>query len=400
MRKDDFTVNAPGRLVEAVARDGPFWAYVPQPLPPQIVYASLVSDLSRADHALGELNGAGRMLPNPHMLIGPLVRREAIESSRIEGTIVDLRQLALFEVDPDLDTDDRDEFADRQEVSNYVGALEYGLARLRELPVSKRLMKEVHAKLMNGVRGQEKRPGEFRDRQNAIGRHDGVSAAEARFVPPPAREMEVAMDELEKYINQRGPGLPTLIDLAVIHYQFETIHPFWDGNGRLGRLLTSLLLQERGLLSEPLLYLSAYFERNRDSYTDLMLQVSRAGAWEDWIRFFLRAVAHQAKEASGRCRAILELREAYRDRLSRTGTTANALRLVDLIFGRMAITTSSAAAALDISFKATQRGVEALAREGILTEATGKQRDRVYFALEIMKIVHADADDPSPSLEG
>ena len=219
--------------------DGEFLAYIPDPLPPNLQFdLGMVNLLAEATLALGELRGVGQMLPNPHLLIEPFVRREAVSSSRIEGTITDLRQLLLFEADTSAERSD-----DSQEVVNYIGALSYGLDRLKTLPVSLRLLREVHERLMAGVRGEDKMPGEFRNRQNMVGRL-GQTPREARFVPPPVSEMREALGALEKYMAGSS-GLPVLVDLALIHYQFETIHPFLDGNGRLGRLLISLLLCER-----------------------------------------------------------------------------------------------------------------------------------------------------------
>lgn len=239
---------------------------------------------------MGELSGMGRRLPNPHLLIGPFLHREAILSSRIEGTHATAKELVLFEAMPQsLST------PDVKEVANYVQAMKYGLARLKELPVCLRLIKELHEILLKGVRGDQHRPGEFRDEQNLIG-EQGQSPAQARFVPPPHKDMIEALYALEKYMAT-PTDIPVLIQLALIHYQFETIHPFMDGNGRIGRLLTTLLLCERGCLPDPLLYLSAYFERNRDAYMDALLLVSQRGSWEDWIIFFLRGVLEQAKDA-------------------------------------------------------------------------------------------------------
>ena len=259
MRKTDFTRKAPGSLLKATGSSGDYWAFIPNPLPPTIRFSNeMVSRLADASLALGELKGVGQMLPDPRLLIAPFVRREAVSSSRIEGTVTSFEQLLYYEVDPS----DDEMSADRQEVVNYVRALEYGLERLATLPVSLRLMREMHERLMAGVRGEKQKPGEFRDRQNMIGRL-GRAPAEARFVPPPVPQMRAALESLEDYIGKRSE-LPTLIDLALIHYQFETIHPFLDGNGRLGRLLISVLLSERGCITQPLLYLSDYFERYRE----------------------------------------------------------------------------------------------------------------------------------------
>ena len=387
MRPGDFSGEAPGELVREVGPRGEYWAYVPKPLPPVLAFGiSLVRRLSEADQAVGELNGVGGMLPNPHLLIGPFLRREAIESSRIEGTITDLRQFVLLEADPDAEVRD----PDWEEVHNYVKALEYGLQRLPTLPVSRRLMKEVHERLMAGVRGDGKRRGEFRDRQNAIGR-EGQDASECRFVPPPVPRMNQALEDLERYINVPSE-LPPLIDLALIHYQFETIHPFLDGNGRLGRLLISLLLQEKRCLAQPLLYLSAFFERNRDDYVDHLLRVSREGAWEAWIAFFLTAVATQAREASGRCRELLELWKTYREDLLGAGKSANLLKLLDFLFDRPAIRATEAAQKLGITFAAAQRNIERLISADILVEVTGKARDRIYFAPKILAIVQDERE--------
>lgn len=391
MRRDDFGPEAPGTLVAEVGPAGESWAYVPNPLPPPLTFStSLVRSLSEADQALGELNGAGRMLPNPHLLIGPFLRREAVESSRIEGTITDLRQIVLYEADPDVA--DRD--PDREEVYNYVRALEYGLTRLSTLPVSRRLMREVHGRLMAGVRGAEKSPGEFRDRQNAIGR-DGQDASECRFVPPPVGPMNQALEDLERYVNEPS-ALPPLVDLAIIHYQFEAIHPFLDGNGRVGRLLVSLLLQEKGCLCQPLLFLSAFFERNRDDYVDHLLQVSREAAWEGWIGFFLKAVATQAREASGRCRELLDLWKGYREQLLDGGKSANLLKLLDFLFERPSIRSAEAARKLGITFPAAQSNIERLVALGILVEVTGKARDRIYLAPKILAIVQDDGGGRVP----
>ena len=243
MRKKDFAEKAPGRLVRQTGVSGEFWAFVPDPLPPPIDLAlETIARLSRADLALGELKGIGQMLPNPDLLIVPALRREAVSSSRIEGTVTSLEELFLFEADPA----DGDKSNDPKEVANYVVALKFGLSRLSNLPISLRLLREVHQQLMNRVGSGDERPGEFRDRQNMIGR-PGQSPREARFVPPPAVEMRACLDALERYIGKPS-NLPPLIDLALIHYQFETIHPFLDGNGRVGRLLVSLLLCERGYL--------------------------------------------------------------------------------------------------------------------------------------------------------
>ncbi|WP_287418153.1 Fic/DOC family N-terminal domain-containing protein, partial [Oceanithermus sp.] len=278
MDSEDFTPAAPGRLVGI----GPgLWAFAPDPLPPKLEWTSeLVRALAEAERALGELAGLGRTLPNPYLFTQPFLRREAVLSSRIEGTQASLADLYAFEAQPAL-------FAlpeqrnDVLEVRNYVRALEHGLARLRELPLCLRLLREMHAILLEGARGQNRAPGEFRRVQNWIGGSGSIE--DAVYVPPPPGEILSALDALEKYLNGESP-YPALVDVALVHYQFEAIHPFLDGNGRIGRLLITLMLIERGLLHEPLLYLSAYFERQREHYYRLLLEVSQKGAWEAWVR--------------------------------------------------------------------------------------------------------------------
>jgi len=387
LKRSDFTEKAPGRLVRQSGPSAEFWAFVPDPLPPAInLSMDTIAKLSKADLALGELKGVGQMLPNPHLLISPFLRREAVSSSRIEGTVTDLEQLLLFEADPSEGEDSND----RQEVSNYVSALEFGLRRLRDLPVSLRLMREVHGRLMQGVRGEDKRPGEFRNRQNMIGRQ-GQLPSEARFVPPPLDEMTMCLNDLESYIGNPS-NIPSLIDLALIHYQFETIHPFLDGNGRLGRLLISLLLSERGCLPQPLLYLSSYFERDKDAYMDSLLAISQRGDWSRWIEFFLDGVAIQSRTAISRSNKLLNLWNLYKAKVQDITHSSSALQLVDMLFQRPAVTISTVAEKLSITFRAAQLNVQKLVGINILIEATGKERNRIYVAREIIATIQRDDD--------
>jgi Fic family protein len=391
MRQEDFTRAAPGTLVQAPGASGNYWAFVPNPLPPTFdLTIELVRILAEAHQALGELNGVGRMLPNPDLLIGPSVRCEAVASSRIEGTTTNFQQLLVYEADPTRPED----AADREEVSNYVRALKYGLERLNALPVSLRLMCEVHERLMAGVRGGDQRPGVFRDRQNMIARH-GQTPAEARFVPPPVPAMYQTLDQLEKFIAYPS-GLPVLVELGLIHYQFETIHPFLDGNGRLGRLLISLLLCERRCLGHPLLYLSSYLERNRESYLDHLLAVSQTGDWTGWLRFFLQGIAIQSRIAVERCRELLDLRSAYREQFQRISSSSNLSKLVDHLFERPAISIPQAAQLLGITWNAAQKNIERLEQAGIVLEVTGKSKRRIYVAREIIALI--EKPEPSDSM--
>jgi len=378
MQPADFTDAAPGRVIKT-SRD--YWAFVPNPLPPSLEISwELAARISEADRALSELAGAARTLPNPHLLIGPFIRREAVLSSRIEGTQASLSDLFFFEASGAADP----AVPDVREVSNYVKALEHSLARLDALPISLRLIREIHAKLMEGVRGEHLTPGEFRRSQNWIGA-PGCTLMEALFVPPPEEEMMECLGELEKYLHEPS-ALPPLVRLALVHYQFETIHPFLDGNGRIGRLLITLLLCAEGLLSEPLLYLSAYFERHRQDYYRCLLDVSHAGQWSHWISFFLRGVAEQSRDALHRSTRLRDLREAYRQKLQATRASGVLLQMTDELFANPATTIAYAAKRLNITQRAASLNVDKLVKAGIVQEVTGQQRYRVYVATEIINI--------------
>jgi len=382
MDPSDFTDDSPGELVKTI--EG-IWAFVPDPLPPQFeIGPSTINKLSAADFAMGELRGIGQMLPNPQLLINPFLRREAVLSSRIEGTIASLDQLILFEVEPTREPQN----PDVGEVANYVSAMEYGLRRLDELPVSLRLIREVHEKLFRGVRGQDRRPGEFRQTQNASGQQ-GRPVEEARYIPPPVAQMTQALSDLELFIHQPA-DLPFLIQLALVHYQFEAIHPFLDGNGRIGRLLLSLLLCEKGYLTQPLLYLSGFLEKNRDRYIDLLLRVSQKGDWAGWVEFFLEGVAEQSRDVIQRSGLLLELRQQYRDSAQTARASALPLQLVDRLFQAPALTISMAQGLLGVTHVSAQRSIERLVALGILSEVTGQQRNRIYVAKEILSLIGSE----------
>ena len=380
MNPQDFHKRSPGRVLRAPAG---YWAFVPGPLPPTLPWTpELVTVLSEADRALGELAGLGRSLPNPHLLIRPLVRREAVLSSRIEGTQASLSdlyayeaaQLPLFEPPSDV-----------REVYNYVQALEYGLERLRTLPLSLRLIREVHARLMEGVRGEHQTPGEFRRSQNWVG-PPGCTLNEATFVPPPVAEMRESLDAFERFLYAPS-SLPPLVRLGLIHYQFEAIHPFLDGNGRIGRLLITLLLCAWNLMPEPLLYMSAYFEAHRQTYYDLLLAVSRDGVWQDWLIFFLRGVVAQARDGVTRSERLQDLREQYRQQVQAERAAARLLQAVDLLFARPVVTVRDVETALGVNFSTAQRYVNQLGKAGLLREITGRARNRVYCADEILRML-------------
>jgi Fic family protein len=361
-----------------------YWAYVPNPLPPNIEWdQELVSALAGATLELGRLAGVGQTLLNPHLLINPLMRREAVLSSRIEGTQASLSDLFFFEAAPSAEP----RTPDVREVANYVRALELGLEHRHTLPISVRLLRELHEKLLEGVRGEHLTPGEVRRSQNWIG-PPGCTLNEATFVPPPPAEMKEALGALEKYLHAPS-GLPPLIRLALVHYQFEAIHPFLDGNGRIGRLLMALLLCVDDLLPQPLLYLSAYFEKHRQEYYDHLLRVSQTGHWRDWIVFFLRGVKEQASDAVQRSNDLLRLRDNYRKKCQVARGSALLSKLVDALFDIPVTTASSASRALGVTFRSAQKSINYLIKVKILKEVTGKQRNRVYLAEGIVQVIDA-----------
>lgn len=326
------------------------------------------------------------MLPNPLLVISPFARREAVLSSRIEGTTAGIADLAVYEATAEI-TNDRPD--DVSEVANYLAALSYGFALLAEMPVCNRLIRQVHGRLLQGVRGQDRRPGEFRQFQNAIGIL-GTGVEGVRFIPPPVREMTDAMRELEHYIGSRPETPHLLIQLALIHYQFEAIHPFMDGNGRMGRLLIPILLHERGRLTQPLLYLSAFFDQHKDAYKDHLLAVSQAGAWNQWIQFFVRGVAEQSREAIQIASRLLALQASYRELVSEPRASTNALKLVDFLFESPAITARGITDRLNVSSMAAYKLIDKLVRLEVLREVTGRSYNRVFLAEAIIQTTLAD----------
>lgn len=362
-----------------------YFTYIPRPLPQSVdLRPSTVLLLSDADRALGRLAGAGRFLPNPHLLLQPYVAREALASSRIEGT-----QASLSDV---FDAQARNVAEGPvREVTNYIRALEHGLARLHDLPVSRRLLCEVHSVLLTGVRGQERMPGEVRASQNWIGSPDNRPAT-ASFVPPPPAEMEMAFSDLEHFLHS-SPLLPPLVQIALVHYQFETIHPFLDGNGRLGRLLIAFLLVERGLLAQPLLYLSAYFETRRTDYYDCLQRVREQGDLDGWLDFFLAGVREQAVDASAQSEHLADLREAYRVRLQ--GDRSRAGEVVDLLFENPVITTNRISVALGIPVQSARNHVSRLEELGIVSEVVAVSgRSKRWVAVEVFAAL-----DPGAPIE-
>lgn len=370
-------IKAPGRRVPC---PGGYTAFLPDPLPPEIVWTpDLVRALSDADRLIGRLAGEGGRLPNPHLLIRPFVRREAVLSSRIEGTQATLGELLAAEAGAAVERSP----ADLREVGNYVVALERGIRRLSKLPLSLRLVSELHEKLMTGVRGEHATPGEFRRSQNWIG-PPGASLANATYVPPPPSELTACLGDWEKFLHDRS--LPPLVQIALIHSQFEAIHPFLDGNGRVGRLLITLFLVERRILPIPLLYLSAFFEASRRDYYDRLQGVTERGAWADWLRYFLSGVARQSEDALGRAERINRRLEEWRQAVSGSPSRV-PLALVDQLAANPFVTTKGAAKRLGVAFTTAQRAVRRLEELSILAEVSRAKRDRVYCAKAILDIL-------------
>jgi Fic family protein len=354
-------------------------AFIPVPLPPDKppieIDAEMWQLLSRADRALGRLDGSTDALPNPDLFVFMYVRKEAVLSSQIEGTQASLIDILEFEsraVEPDNPQD-------VVEVVNYVAAINHGLESLERLPVSARLFKEIHSILMDGVRGAEKAPGEFRRSQNWIGA-SGCSLVQAAFVPPPPHEMEQAISDLERFLH--NPSLmPDLIKIGLAHAQFETIHPFLDGNGRLGRLLITFLLCEKKILQRPLLYISYFFKKYRVEYYDRLQAIRNSGNWEDWLKFFVRGVSEVAQEASGVARKIVGLREEHRQlvlgRMKRKSGTAIAL--LEQLYFRPIITVENVQEITGLSSYGNANDlVKDLCDLGLLEETTGQKRNRVF----------------------
>lgn len=375
MNKKDFSDKRSGRLFDTPQG---YTAFIPNPLPPPIEFdMGLALALSRADAALSELSGLGGQLPNPHLLISPYIKREAVLSSRIEGTKASLSDLLIDEIEDGHSK--RTSTDDIKEVRNYINALEHGVKLLDELPLSLRLIREIHAKLMQGVRGDKATSGEFRRTQNWIG-PAGSTPMTAAFVPPPVEEMMDCLGDWEKFLHVRDT-IPDLIQCAMMHVQFETIHPFLDGNGRVGRLLVTFFLLERRRLSQPLLYLSAFIDAHKSDYYDLLQRVRTHGEWTPWIRYFLQGVTEIATEAGQQAKELHKLREQYRAQLR---DKPNALGLLDDLFINPYMTIGRAAKVLEKTHPTAKAAVSVLEENGILKEVSGRQWGRFYVCPPVL----------------
>jgi Fic family protein len=379
-----------GKRIQVTTTGEPFAAFVPYPLPPDpplVLTPTHFDLLEQANRALGRLDGLSRLLPDTSLFIYLFVRKEALLSSQIEGTQSSLTDLLLYEQDevPGVP------LADVEEVSSYVAALQHGLKRLKEgFPLSLRLLREIHAVLLTTGRGSTKSPGEFRRSQNWVG---GSRPGQARFVPPPPEQLQNCLSSLEKFLHDDPVRTPTLIKAALAHVQFETIHPFLDGNGRLGRLLITLLLCAEGAMTDPTLYLSLYFKERRDEYYDHLQRVREEGAWEQWLAFFLTGVLETAESGVASATAMFELFAADRQRIEGIGRAASSVLRVHQHLQKKPITSVlGAASAMSLTTPTVRTALDHLARLQIVREITGKRRDRLYVYNRYLQLLQVGAE--------
>jgi Fic family protein len=377
----DIQQSSSGKLIKSPTGIN---AYVPNPLPPTIEWTNqLVNSLSRADYLLGKLAREGSKLPDPHLLMRPFITREAVLSSKIEGTHATIGEILAHNAGVSV----KQNPDDLQEVQNYIVALDFGLKRLDDLPLSLRLIKEIHEQLMQGVRGSHATPGEFRKIQNWVGQ-TGCTLNTAKFVPPPTNYLEECLGELEKFLHDRQ--LPALIHIALCHYQFETIHPFLDGNGRVGRLLITLSLIEQKMLPSPLLYLSAFFEATREEYYRQLFNVSSNSTWQDWLIYFLNGVAVQSEDALSRSIRINNLLNKWKLQVA-SGASSVPVDIVNHFAVNPYLTIKKIAEELKIAYSTAERGVRKLLGKNIVSQVSGNKRDKVYCATEILSILEEPA---------
>lgn len=383
-----------GSFVSANAGPEGYAVFVPSPLPPVPpldITPRLQALLDRANQALGRLDGVTLLLPDPDQFLYTYIRKEAVLSSQIEGTQSSLSDLLLFENDAAPGVPEND----ARETFNYIQAMNHGLKRIQsgDLPLSLRLLREVHERLLTDTRGGDKTPGEFRATQNWIG---GTRPGNARFVPPPPHEVMSAMGALERFLHDEPVQTPILIKAALAHAQFETIHPFLDGNGRVGRLLITLLLCSEGILSRPLLYLSLYLKRNRDLYYESLQRIRTEGAWENWLEFFLEGIVEVAQSATATAQRIVHMVESNRQKLHALGRgSPTALRIYDHAVRYVVMNVPRTAHALKLSQPTVSNGVKRLEEAGILVEVTGRQRGRLYAYDEYLKLLNEGTTEPA-----
>jgi len=371
-----FISELPGELIR-ISDD---WAFVPAPLPPKWHFPQrLWPLLAEARQEVGTLNGVGRTLPNPAILLRPLEDREAITSSRLEGTYVTPQELLLFEMEPTVAEDRR---SDWKEVANYRKALHVGTTS--DLPISLRLIRRVHEVLLSGVRGRERAPGQFRRVQVAIG-------STRRFVPPPSERLLECLDPLEKYMHAETNAYDPLVDCFLIHYQFEAIHPFVDGNGRVGRLLLAIMLQQRCGLAKPWLYLSDYFERYREEYLQHLFNVSARADWESWIDFCLHGTLTQARDTIARCDRLLKIKDEYAFRLASVGGSLRLGQIVESLFQSPYVRVADLPQRLNVTYPTARADINRLVQAGILSELPNVS-PKTFYAREIFNVAYEDIE--------
>jgi len=374
--------NAFGKVVQVDGVNGDQYnVFIPNPLPPNIEFdEELVLILSRAEEKLGKLSGICLTLPSPNLLIIPYLRKEAIMSTRIEGTRISMQEVLLSEA-----KEREEKTKDAQEVVNYINTVNYALTKIEKSPINVELIKEMHKVLMEGVRGDEKAPGEFREVQNWIG-SELSKVSDANFVPPNPEAVPKLMEDLIEYLNTEH-NVPVLVRCALMHYQFETIHPFCDGNGRIGRSLITVYLCKKKKIIKPLLYISEFFEKHRLEYNELLLKTGQTGKFEGWIKFFLKAVEVQSEDASVRAHKLLYLRESYRKRVQREAQSSDILNIIDYLFSNPFITVKRAQHILDVTYPTGKKYVEKLVEYEILKETNRLQREKTFVAYEIYEII-------------
>lgn len=383
MERQAFTKPS-GRLIKN--KDG-YLAFLPNNLPPAIKYdESLTALISEASLQLGNLSGIGKSIPNPHLLIRPYLTREAVLSSKIEGTQASILDVFRYEAGGVIGREEKEEKR-ITEVVNYVDALDECLKDVRNgAQIDIQMFRKAHKMMMRGVRGQEREPGQFRTVQNWIG-VEGIRIEDATYVPPPPEYLNELLTGLEQFIHNPPGRIPALVQCAMIHYLFEAIHPFNDGNGRIGRLLIPVLLAQRKLLDQPVLYLSVYIERNKVEYYSLLLGVSQESKWTEWIRFFLLGVIAQAKDAVDNMQRLAVLKQIYERKLSNKKASGSATRLVEYLFSNPITTIPRAASYLQITYPPAKNALELLKEMGIVVEQSDRQRGRMFVAHEILSVL-------------
>ena len=378
MLYDDFKDSPSGTLKPTLENQ---WAFVPNPLPPTIDFSAIMGHLQDAAIAIGHLNGSGKQIDNPNLVIRPLLRKEALLSSSMEGTFTTANALVMAEAD----TNNTD--SNSQEVLNYILAFQHANKILEEIPISNRMIKSTHNILLSNLgktRSSGRQPGTYKTQQNYIG---GTTRkiADARFVPPPPEETEQAMGELEKYINREDAGqIPPLIDAALIHYQFETIHPFSDGNGRMGRILIPLFLKQKGILEKSLLFVSPVVEGRKEEYVDAMLDVSKTGNWTGWIQYFLEVITASCNSTISTIDELLELRNYFRLETAQHGGSAKLTILTDELFTHPIISIPQAAEIMELTYPSAQNAVNKLVELDILHEIPATNHPRLFICTRVV----------------